>query len=124
MFTLRIKLCKLYIYLTDHQMKNRCQRQSQDQERMLKRKMIANIGEQRCQYCGNADKLEMHHLLSVHEHPELALESSNIMLVCHSCHIKIHTNPFLWVRLIEEKYKVIPHESKEKGHKTIGYGMC
>lgn len=124
MMTHRFKIGRFYIYLTDHKMKSRSKRQSQNQERMLKRKMIANIGEQRCQYCGNADKLEMHHLLSVKEHPELALESSNIMFVCHSCHIKIHADPFLWVRLIEERYKVIPHENEEKGYKTIGCGMC
>lgn len=124
MFTLRIKLGKLYIYLTDHRMKSRSNRQSQDQERMLKRKMISSARNSVCQCCGNVDKLEMHHLLSVKDHPELALEQRNIMLVCHGCHTKIHTDPFLWCRLIGERYNANSYEIEEEGYKTIGCGMC
>lgn len=49
----------------------------------------------KCQCCGSRDKLEVHHIQSFHEHPELELDVNNLMVLCESkkyglnCHLEV-----------------------------------
>lgn len=43
-----------------------------------------------CQTCGSRIDLHVHHIVSVHERPDLAFEESNVMLVCADCHKELH----------------------------------
>lgn len=46
-----------------------------------------------CCLCGGVEKIEVHHVKSFHEHPELELEPSNLISLCESksygvvCHL-------------------------------------
>lgn len=48
-----------------------------------------------CAVCGGKDKIEVHHIKSFHEHPELELESTNLITLCESksfgivCHLLV-----------------------------------
>jgi 5-methylcytosine-specific restriction enzyme A len=46
--------------------------------------------EPKCQACGGADDLQVHHIKPFHLHPELELEQSNLITLCekrgHDCH--------------------------------------
>lgn len=47
----------------------------------------------RCAVCGNNKKLEVHHKKSFHKHPELELDTNNLITLCESkkngvtCHL-------------------------------------
>jgi hypothetical protein len=51
-----------------------------------------------CQECGDKNykgrgsriRLEVHHIQALCDRPDLALEPSNLILLCHSCHVKTH----------------------------------
>ena len=46
-----------------------------------------------CMQCGRhfgTEALEIHHLIGVSENPGLALATSNMVLLCHECHVKVH----------------------------------
>lgn len=45
-----------------------------------------------CEICGSDRFLQVHHILSRHKHPELALDKENLMVLCKDCHKKIHEN--------------------------------
>ena len=47
-----------------------------------------------CEACGGIHSLEVHHVQSFHEHPELELDPSNLMTLCDSkggpeCHLQV-----------------------------------
>jgi thymidylate synthase (FAD) len=44
-----------------------------------------------CQRCGSNYKLELHHIVTVAENPDLAYEKSNIEVLCKSCHRSHHS---------------------------------
>ena len=108
METKLIKIGKLRIYITDHPMKSKAAKSRNKAERSLKHLQVArtiaekNICE--CELCGEKEKkLQLHHLFAVSIWPEKALEPENTMLVCETCHQRIHNNPFLWCELIAER---------------------
>lgn len=45
-----------------------------------------------CQYCGNTDELEVHHMAPFHLHPDRELDDSNLITLCEystrECHLK------------------------------------
>lgn len=45
-----------------------------------------------CQWCGGTIKLQVHHQLPFHEHPELELDDSNLITLCEvkptECHLE------------------------------------
>ena len=43
-----------------------------------------------CQKCGSSEKLQGHHILSYSNHPELANDKENIIILCVQCHAKEH----------------------------------
>lgn len=44
----------------------------------------------KCPTCDGKENLQLHHIISVAEKPELALDHSNIQVLCRSCHYKLH----------------------------------
>ena len=56
------------------------------------------VGVPRCELCGNADNLELHHILYRGERKDLIDEPSNCMMLCHKdfsknkCHARVHNN--------------------------------
>ena len=61
-----------------------------------------------CPICGkhfDPQWMELHHVLPWHRFPELRGMKKNHMLLCHDCHKEIHCNPYLNIRLQEEKAK-------------------
>ncbi|MBQ7664110.1 MAG: HNH endonuclease [Bacteroidaceae bacterium] len=46
-----------------------------------------------CELCGKhfvQEALEIHHLVPVSQNPGLALQTKNLILLCHDCHVKVH----------------------------------
>lgn len=43
-----------------------------------------------CVYCGSKEKLNAHHILSAHKHPEFRLIINNGITLCHTCHWDEH----------------------------------
>lgn len=50
---------------------------------------IFNLFNRVCQECGSKRFLETHHIKPINTHPELAIEASNLTLLCKDCHIDI-----------------------------------
>lgn len=44
----------------------------------------------RCVFCGSADRLQAHHVMTWAEWPELRVMPGNGLLVCLRCHSSIH----------------------------------
>jgi hypothetical protein len=44
-----------------------------------------------CQECGSSERLEIHHVIPIHECLEKAQDPSNVLLLCGSCHDAKHT---------------------------------
>ena len=44
----------------------------------------------KCRVCGSIEKLNAHHLLSVRENPNLALDVNNGITLCRKCHRIAH----------------------------------
>lgn len=49
-----------------------------------------------CHTCKQHKKLEIHHIIPVHENPDLAFEESNVIAVCGYCHRHIHHKKQGW----------------------------
>ena len=47
-----------------------------------------------CAVCGGKEKLEVHHLKSFHEHPELEEDMTNLITLCESGHNGINCHLF------------------------------
>lgn len=43
-----------------------------------------------CALCASSQKLELHHVKTVAEHPELAYDKENIQVLCSKCHSETH----------------------------------
>ena len=62
--------------------------------------------EHRCPHCGremDVSVMELHHVLPWARFPELRAKRANMLLLCHACHKEIHCNPYLNIKLMEEK---------------------
>ena len=47
----------------------------------------------RCTKCGRPGVLEVHHVVPVHERPDLAYSLDNVRTLCRRCHIETHRRP-------------------------------
>lgn len=112
---------KYYLCIADHPLKSRSGQNRNKAERRLKQlqaaKMMAQTNAFECELCGEQkESLQMHHLLAASIYPEKALEPRNTMLVCSTCHQRIHNDPFLWCDLIKRKMP----ETAEKVDAIVG----
>lgn len=55
--------------------------------RALKRRILES--HPFCAMCGASGRLEVHHIRPVRTSPELMLEPSNLMVLCHACHCAV-----------------------------------
>lgn len=119
-----MKLGKYFVYVSDRSLRARSAKSRNKAEKHLKYLQVVKLMAERnvyeCELCGNTtERLQMHHLFAVSEFPDKALEQNNTMLVCERCHQRIHNNPFLWLRLIEER---MPRE-KIKDSKLLNFAF-
>ena len=59
-----------------------------------------------CPMCGKhfeINWMELHHVLPWRKFPEYRTKKANHMLLCHDCHKEVHCNPYLDIKLQEEK---------------------
>lgn len=54
----------------------------------------------KCRLCGTVHDLQVHHIKSVRENPDLITDFNNGITVCHSCHLNVHS-------LSDEEYEVL-----------------
>ena len=54
------------------------------------RKEFLHNANYECQRCGSHHKLELHHIVTVAENPDLAYDKNNIEVLCKSCHQSHH----------------------------------
>ena len=43
-----------------------------------------------CCKCGSKDNLEIHHIKSIRDNPELSFSGDNMLLLCNGCHRSLH----------------------------------
>jgi 5-methylcytosine-specific restriction endonuclease McrA len=119
-----MKIGKYFVYVSDRPLRARSAKSRNKAERNLKylqvAKLMAEHNVYKCELCGNTtERLQMHHLYAVSEFPDKALEQNNTMLVCERCHQRIHNNPYLWLRLIEQRMP----QAKNKETKLLNFAF-
>lgn len=87
----------LYFYVSSIRMKRRrtIDEKMRNQRKVLLKKKLLLYESQGgcCEMCGGhfgTEALEIHHLVGVSENPSLALATSNLVLLCHECHVNVH----------------------------------
>ena len=107
MTTIKFTLFGWRFYIADHALKERSAGQRNKAERVLKKLQVARMMDEKgvhtCEICGENTNLQMHHLRAQSLYPEKALDQRNIILVCSTCHQRIHNDPFLWCDLIKQR---------------------
>ena len=54
------------------------------------RKKVLQRDNYTCMDCGSQEDLTVHHILKVHDYPQLAFILENTVCLCVKCHCKIH----------------------------------
>ena len=92
------RLFGLYFYVSSIRMKRRrsIDEKLRNQRQALRKKKLLLYKAQGgcCEMCGGhfgTEALEIHHLVGVSENPGLALSTRNMVLLCHECHVKLHS---------------------------------
>ena len=93
----RFSLFGVNIYVTTFTMKRKSDARKAREKNIRKMKMMKHHLYRRhggcCMVCGRREDLmdmELHHVVPVSEDPSMVARESNLMLVCHDCHKKIH----------------------------------
>lgn len=55
-----------------------------------------------CKICGNKCDLQVHHIYSLDNHPEMRLENNNLITLCTSCHHDVHNQIYNSIYLINK----------------------
>lgn len=91
------RLFGLYFYVSSIRMKRRrtIDEKMRNHHKELRKKKLLLYKEQDgcCCNCGRhfgSEALEIHHLVGISENPGLALATSNMVLLCHECHVEVH----------------------------------
>lgn len=91
------RLFGLYFYVSSIRMKRRRTKDEKmrNHRKTLQKKKLLLYKQQDgcCEMCGRhfgTEALEIHHLVGISENPGLALVTSNLVLLCHECHVKVH----------------------------------
>ena len=79
-----------------------------EEERGLMVHLIGeNESEGHCQICGcklkSFNASQIHHILAWWRVPQFECDERNVLLLCTECHHKIHRDPFVQTRMIEQK---------------------
>lgn len=96
------RLFGLYFYVSSIRMKRRrtIDEKMRNQRKVLlkKKKLLYKLQDGCCEMCGRhfgPASMEIHHLIGVSENPGLALATSNLVLLCHECHVEVHRKTVL-----------------------------
>lgn len=91
------RLFGLYFYISNIRMKRRrtIDEQMRNRRNVLqkKKRLLYKLQGGCCEQCGKAfvsEALEIHHIVSISENPSMALQTKNLVLLCHACHQKVH----------------------------------
>lgn len=90
------RLFGLYFYVSSIRIKLRRtidEKMRNQRKVLLKKKLLYKQQDGCCEMCGRhfgTEALEIHHLIGVSENPGLALATSNLVLLCHECHVEVH----------------------------------
>jgi len=91
------RLFGLYFYVSSIRMKRRrtIDEKMRNKRKLLQKKKAWLYRQQGgcCELCGRhfgTESLEIHHLVGVRENPGLALKTTNLVLLCPDCHVKVH----------------------------------
>lgn len=91
------KLFGLYFYISNVRMKRRRTIDEQLRNRrnalLRKKRFLYQLRGGCCELCGKhfvQEALEIHHLVPVSQNPGLALQTKNLVLLCHDCHLEVH----------------------------------
>lgn len=57
----------------------------------------------RCVICGDTKRLEVHHIIPVSVDSSLAMETGNMVCLCHACHEKAHTTDRIIRQLVNPR---------------------
>lgn len=68
-----------------------------------------------CQICGKQAK-EIHHIIKIEDDPDKAYEETNLICLCHMCHLRAEKG-FIEKQVLFDKAK----ESIEKYNERMGY---
>lgn len=60
------------------------------------RKLVIDM-DKKCVICNFDKRLEVHHILERKDYPQLALDITNMITLCKSCHCKLRGKENLWV---------------------------
>ena len=58
----------------------------------------------KCRLCGNTN-IQLHHIIYRSENKNLINEPNNCIMLCVSCHEKVHKNKHYWQPILKEKIK-------------------
>ena len=116
-FIKHFRLGPLHLYVTTRRLKNpgrgeRLRHNAKPKIDMLKRCRYRMNGGC-CEVCGRRfriKQLEMHHIESVKNHPELIARDGNLLMVCRTCHMQLHQKPNANTQPVAEKGG--PNETK------------
>ena len=99
LFVKQIKIGPYYIYVSNRRLRPRSSRgyslQKAGDAKRLKKIKAELYGSLygRCSQCGewhSPQEMELHHIIPVEKAPDLMLSYSNLLLVCKSCHDRLH----------------------------------
>lgn len=118
----RLKLGRLYFYISNCRMKKRPIRDlmynGATKHHIVenKRKLYEQQGG-KCPHCGQPfeyEQLELHHILPLSRFPELGQSIRNGVMLCHCCHMEIHFNPWKNIELMKAKADELGIDLKER----------
>jgi 5-methylcytosine-specific restriction endonuclease McrA len=70
-------------------------------------KPIIKSMKSRCEKCGTTNNLTIHHKIKLKDNPELLIDKDNLIVLCRSCHNKIHKEEDRKeIQLIREKARL------------------
>lgn len=106
----KIRIFGIYFYISNCKLRKRARRDMiifKDKRDEIRQKLYERQG-CRCAICGREqeiNKMESHHYLPLSRFEEFAQSIRNQVLLCHECHKEIHINPYMNIRMMEEKAK-------------------
>jgi hypothetical protein len=118
----KFRFGRFYLYISNCRMKKRPIRDLMYQgvavEHVVenKRKLYERQGGC-CPHCGQPfdyEQMELHHVLPLSRFPELGQSIRNGIMLCHRCHKEVHCNPYLNIRMMEDKAKEMGIELKDR----------
>ena len=92
---LQMNLFKLYFTISNTPIRFRSRQDAfikQNERQKLKVMLLSQRGNicESCGQGGDEKSLELHHIKSIVERPDLAKSPDNIMLLCNGCHKRVH----------------------------------